>query len=169
LKKYANVCAIIDDYYETRLELYQTRKDFMIAAISNELVLLSNKSKYIKENLDGTIDLRRKKKEEVTQLLAQKNYDVIDEDLDYKYLVKLPMDSVTEENVARLLKEHGDKVVELANIKAKTVQQMWLQELEVLETEYNKYREERERSMMGVAPKKAGVKVVKKTKLVLSV
>ena len=169
LKKYANVCTIIDDYFETRLELYQTRKDFMIAAISNELVLLSNKSKYIKENLDGTIDLRRKKKEEVTQLLAQKNYDVIEEDLDYKYLVKLPMDSVTEENVARLLKEHGDKVVELTNIKAKTVQQMWLQELVVLETEYNKYREERERSMMGVAPKKAGVKVVKKTKLVLSV
>jgi DNA topoisomerase II len=169
LKKYANVCAIIDDYFETRLGLYQSRKNFMIAAISNELVLLSNKSKYIKENLDGTIDLRRKKKEEVTQLLAQKNYDVIDEDLDYKYLVKLPMDSVTEENVARLLKEHGDKVVELANIKAKTVQQMWLQELEVLETEYNKYREERERSMMGVAAKKAGVKVVKKTKLVLSV
>jgi DNA topoisomerase-2 len=29
LKKYANVQDIIDDYYETRLKLYQTRKEYI--------------------------------------------------------------------------------------------------------------------------------------------
>ena len=29
-------------------------------ALTKELVLLSNKARYIKENLDGTIDLRKK-------------------------------------------------------------------------------------------------------------
>ena len=167
LKKYAKVSDIIDDYFDTRLQLYQTRKDYMIDALTRELVLLSNKSKYIKENLDGTIDLRRKKREEVNQLLLQKKYDVIDEDNDFKYLVKLPMDSVTEENVAKLLKEHGDKAAELELVKTKTIQQMWTEELDVLVVDYAKYKEERERSISGTG-KKTGTKVVKKAKLVVA-
>jgi DNA topoisomerase-2 len=167
LKKYANVRDIIDDYYGTRLQMFQTRKDYIIDALQSELVLLSNKSKYIKENLDGTIDLRRKKREEVNQLLLKKKYDVIDEDTDFKYLVKLPMDSVTEENVAKLLKEHGDKAAELEVVKSRTIQQMWSSELDALSSEYAKYREERERSISGTG-KKSGAKVVKKTKLVVA-
>jgi DNA topoisomerase-2 len=167
LKKYAKVSDIIDDYFDTRLHLYQTRKDYMIDSLQRELVLLSNKSKYIKENLDGTIDLRRKKRDEVNQLLLQKKYDVIDEDTDFKYLVKLPMDSVTEENVAKLLKEHGDKVAELEVVKSRTIQQMWSGELDTLSSEYAKYREERERSISGTG-KKTGTKVVKKAKLVVT-
>jgi DNA topoisomerase-2 len=167
LKKYANVREIIDDYYGTRLQMFQTRKDYMIDALTRELVLLSNKSKYIKENLDGTVDLRRKKREEVSKLLKEKGYDVIDEDEDFKYLVKLPMDSVTEENVAKLLKEHGDKAAELEVVKSRTIEQMWSGELDVLSAEYAKYREERERSISGIV-KKSGTKVVKKTKLVVA-
>jgi DNA topoisomerase-2 len=158
---------VIDDYYETRLKLYQTRKDYMIDYLTKELVVLSNKSRYIKENLDGTIDLRRKKREEVNQLLVQKKYDMIDEDSDFKYLVKLPMDSVTEENVAKILKEHCDKEMELEKIKAKTIENMWLDELETLTSEYEKYRDERERSISGIT-KKSGVKIVKKAKLQVS-
>jgi DNA topoisomerase-2 len=167
LKKYATVSEIIDDYYGTRLQMFQTRKDYMIDALTRELVLLSNKSKYIKENLDGTVDLRRKKREEVSKLLKEKGYDVIDEDDDFKYLVKLPMDSVTEENVAKLLKDHGDKAAELELVKSRTIEQMWSGELDSLSAEYAKYREERERSMMGTV-KKSGVKVIKKTKLVVA-
>uniref|UniRef100_A0A6C0DAA2 DNA topoisomerase (ATP-hydrolyzing) n=1 Tax=viral metagenome TaxID=1070528 RepID=A0A6C0DAA2_9ZZZZ len=167
LKKYANVTEIIDDYYDTRLKLYQTRKDYMIDYLTKELVVLSNKSKYIKENLDGTIDLRRKKREEVNQLLIQKKYDMIDEDSDFKYLVKLPMDSVTEENVAKILKEHGDKEVELEKIKTKTIENMWMDELETLSLEYEKYKDERERSISGVT-KKSNTKIVKKAKLQVS-
>jgi DNA topoisomerase-2 len=167
LKKYANVRDIIDDYYGTRLQMFQTRKDYMINSLTKELVLLSNKSKYIKENLDGTVDLRRKKREEVSELLKNKSYSVIDDDEDFKYLVKLPMDSVTEENVAKLLKEHGDKAAELEVVKSRTIQQMWSGELDTLSSEYAKYREERERSISGTG-KKTGAKVVKKAKLVVA-
>lgn len=164
LKKYANVREIIDDYYGTRFQMFQTRKDYMIDSLTKELVLLSNKSKYIKENLDGTVDLRRKKREEVSKLLKEKGYDVIDEDEDFKYLVKLPMDSVTEENVAKVLKEHGDKAAELEVVKSRTIEQMWSGELDTLSSEYAKYREERERSISGTGKKS----VTKKTKLVIA-
>ena len=149
LKKYENISTIIDDYYDTRLELFLVRKNYMISALTKELVLLSNKSKYITETLNGTIDLRRKKKEEMIKMLSEKGYDTIDGDTDYKYLTKMPMDSVAEENVLRLEKEYGEKSVELERVKIATIQQMWLHELGNLETEYNKYREVRERTMSG--------------------
>ena len=144
LKKYEKVQEIIDDYFVTRVDLYQKRKDYLIGALTQDLMLLSNKSRYITELLEGSIDLRRKKKEEVIQMLKDKKYNIVNQDDEYKYLVKLPMDSVTEENVARLNKEHADKVAELEYVKTTTTSQMWLKELDVLEKEYNKYREARE-------------------------
>lgn len=163
LKKYVAVSDMIDDYFDERLRLYQIRKEHMIKQLSHELLLLSNKTKYIKENLDGTIDLRRKKKEEVSLLLEQKGYDKMDEDIEYKYLTKLPMDSVTEENVEKMIKDHGNKEIELEIVRSKTIQQMWLYELGLLEIEYTKYREERERSVTCTVKKT----VTKKVKLVL--
>jgi hypothetical protein len=63
------------------------------------------------------------------------------------------------------LKEHGDKTAELASVQSQTIQQMWFGELNKLEQEYGKYKEERERIMLGEsAPKK---KTVKKSKLAL--
>ena len=166
LKKYNNVEEIIDDYFGVRLELYGKRKEYMIEDLKRELVILSNKAKYIKENLDGTIDLRKKKREEVNKMLKEKKYDVIDEDDDYKYLVKMPMDSVTEENVNRLMKEHGDKNDELERIKNTTIQQMWIAELENLKNNYLEYKQEREKLMNDDGTKKKTdeikVKVVKK-------
>jgi DNA topoisomerase-2 len=150
LKKYSNVVEIIDDYFETRLTLFQVRKTHMIQALTKELLLVSNKTKYIKENLEGSIDLRRKKREEVNAMLKSKEYDVMDGDEDYKYLTRMPMDSVTEENVAKLLKEHGDKTVELNKVMSMSPQQMWFKELNKLEEEYVKFREERERMSLGI-------------------
>jgi DNA topoisomerase-2 len=164
LKKYGSVNEIIDDYFETRLDMYKVRKEYMIEALTKELVLLTNKMRYIRENLDGTIDLRRKKKDEVVAMLKNKGFDVIGDDEDYKYLTKMAMDSVTEENVAKLEKEHGDKETELNRVKETTIQQMWFGELEKLEEEYVRFREERERSMSGDAKKKSGggANIVKK-------
>jgi len=141
LKKYDRVQDIIDDYFVTRLELYQKRKDYMVDALSKELLVLSNKSRYISELLAGTIDFRNKKKDAVIQMLNEKKYSVMNDDDEFKYLTKLPLDSVTEENVARLNKEHSDKVTELDYVKTTTTSQMWLKELEILEKEYVKMRQ----------------------------
>jgi DNA topoisomerase-2 len=167
LKKYANVPDIINDYFTTRLLLYQKRKDYLIAALTRLLLVLSNKVRYIEENLEGTIDLRRKKKEEVISLLNSKHFDTIDGDTEFKYLTKLPMDSVTEENVERLKKEHQEKSDELQEVSLKSIETMWSQDLDKLEKEYVKYRDERERSVNETKPKTKPIQKTKKTKLVI--
>jgi DNA topoisomerase-2 len=149
LKKYDTVQEIIDDYYDVRLDMYDTRKHHMIDSLEEALVLLSNKAKYIQETISGVVDLRKKKKEQVIELLESRGYDVIDDDHDFKYLVKMPMDSVTEENVAKLMKEHADTQADLDKIKNTTPQQMWISELDLLAQEYAKYKEDRERLTIG--------------------
>jgi DNA topoisomerase-2 len=164
LKKYENVEEIIDDYYDIRLEYYEDRKDFMIESLEKQLMILSNKAKYIQELLLGTIDLRKKKKQEIVDMLVEKEYDTIDNDEEFKYLVKMPMDSVSEENVDKLLKEHHTKQDELERIKSTTIQEMWLSELTILEHEYIEYQKERTQSHLGdskVSKKKSGAKVTK--------
>ena len=164
LKKYENVESIIDDYFGVRLELYGKRKEYMINALEKELKVLSNKAKYIKENLEGSIDLRKKKKEEVIDMLQKKSYDKIDNDEEYKYLVKMPMDSVTEENVNKLMKEYGNKKDELECVKKTSIEEMWLKELEVLRNNYLEYKDLRVREANETSTKKTVKKnlIVKK-------
>ena len=146
LHLYKNAEEIIDEYYDVRLTMYEKRKQYIIQILEKELILLTNKAKYIKEILEGTIDLRNKKKDEITALLISKKYDVIEDDDDYKYLVKMPMDSVSEENVSKLIKDHETKSHELKVMKEMTIQNMWTNELNELMENYLKYKEQRLKS-----------------------
>jgi hypothetical protein len=95
-----------------------------------------------------------KKKDEIIQMLQSKGYQKIVNDNngvdeEYKYLVKMPMDAVSEENVDKLLNEYQKKQAELAEVRATTCQQMWLRELDALEKEYGIYRLERDEAVNG--------------------
>jgi DNA topoisomerase-2 len=165
LTKYDSVEEIIDDYFGIRLGYYNDRKMNLIENLEKELLIMSNKVRYIQEVLVGTIDLRKKKKQEITNLLQGKKYDMMDEDDEYKYLVRMPMDSVSEENVEKLVAEHRSKSAELERIKNTTIEQMWLTELDILENEYKEYQKERALAQQGdIKPtkKKSVIKVTKK-------
>ena len=139
LKKYTSVPEIIDEYYVTRLELYQKRKDHILEILEKQLKICSNKSKYIQELLDETLDLRKKSKTAIIEILQTKKYDVIDNDDDYKYLLKMPMDSVSEENVEKLKAEFQDKQNKYNDLETTHIQDMWMNELEILDKEYDKF------------------------------
>jgi DNA topoisomerase-2 len=133
LRKYETVEDIIKDYYKTRVKMYRQRIAYIVDVLQKELCLLSNKAKYIIENLEGTIDLRRKKKQQIIDLLIAKEYDMLEDDTEFKYLVKMPMDSVSEENVAKIMKQKGDKEAELAKYQKMKPTSLWLSELKELE------------------------------------
>ena len=136
LKKYDTVYEIIEEYYSNRLEHYNKRKVYIIDKLEKELVVLSNKAKYIKDTLDDKIDLRKKSREVIDEMLMNMNFDRDKVSGNYNYLIKMPMDSVCQENVDRLMKEYGDKKVELDKIKTAKIEEMWLNELRNLKKEY---------------------------------
>jgi len=190
LVKYGNAEEIADAYSVTRLAFYGKRKDALIAALRKELMVLSNRARYITELLEDKIDLRRKTNKQLVELLKERKYDSMDaqsgddkgedesssssgqgQGQGYKYLLKLPMDSVSEENVKKLLNEKEKKEAELSELSSKTVEQMWLKDLEELEVEYNKFMEATTYSYLatGDVAAKAGTTKVKKASVKSSV
>ena len=137
LRKYENEKSIIEAYFPIRLEYYQKRKTYILNILQKELLVLSNKVKFINENLKGTLDLRNKKKQLIIETLQQKKYDIVDDDNEYKYLLKMTMDSVTKENVDKLLQDKQEKKNQFDLLTNTSLQKLWLQELEELENYIN--------------------------------
>lgn len=133
LVKYDTPEEIIDHYMSVRMDIYKKRKAHLLAALEHEAIVLNNKARFISDILNDKLDLRRKKKEMVKALLKAENYAIIDDDEDYAYLVRLPMDSVTQENVTKLLESKKSKLTELDVLKSTTERDMWLNELNTLE------------------------------------
>jgi DNA topoisomerase-2 len=159
LHKYNSVEEIIDYFMEIRLKHYEIRKNYMIDDLHKQLLRLSNKAKFIKMCLDGDIDLRRKTNDEIDELMEEFEFALIDDS--YDYLIKIPMNSVSAENVKRILKEEEDKRNELNALISKTLQQIWITELDDFKVEYIKYKTERETIQKGVITKNT-VKPLKK-------
>jgi DNA topoisomerase-2 len=151
LRKFDTPQAIIDYFYNVRKEVYVARKIAQVAELEADVCKLSNKAKYIMENLSGEVDLRRKKSDVVTALLTERKYDMIDDS--YNYLTKMPMDSVIEENVDKLLKQKGEKDTELQLLKARTEADIWSSEIAELEEVYAKYVAGREKEMQDTSKK----------------
>ncbi|MAU36393.1 MAG: hypothetical protein CMD14_03365 [Flavobacteriales bacterium] len=154
LKKYDNVVDIIEHYIDVRRKVYVERKEYQLKILEQEAKLLSNKARFINEILNDEIDLRRKTKEMVIGLLTTKKYDKIENDEEYKYLVRLPMDSVTEENYNKLMKEKEDKIQALNILTKKDIKSIWLEELESLLTSYTLHKNSKEKKKQKITIKK---------------
>jgi len=136
LVKCQKVEELIERYMTVRMDYYIKRKAYQVIALEKESSILSNKARFITELLEDTLDLRKKKTAEVSAILKARAYTVVDDDEDYKYLVRLPMDSVTEENIKKIMQERDRKNAELLSLKNTSETQLWLNELAVLRKEY---------------------------------
>ena len=139
LRKYATIYDIIEDYYTERLALYAKRKAAMLAQLTNELRVLTNRAKYIQEVLDDKLELRRQTKEVIFAKMTEHGYEHIDGDVEFKYLLKMPMDSVTDENVKHLLSERDSKRAQHKQLTDTSIQALWTRDLDELEQEYKKW------------------------------
>lgn len=139
LRKYTTIYHIIEDYYAERLSLYAKRKTAMLAQLANELRVLTNRARYIQEVLDDKLELRRQTKDAIFAKMTQHGYEHIDGDTEFKYLLKMPMDSVTDENVRQLLSERDTKRAQHQGLQDTTIQALWTKDLDELEVEYKKW------------------------------
>lgn len=164
LRKYDTIYDIIKDYICVRKEYYAKRKTLLLEKLQRIVTLLTNKARFIQLQCDDIIDLRRKKKEQVIDMLKEHKFDVIDDDKEYKYLRNMPIDSVIEENITKLLNERDEKNKEYDILSNTTTTQLWCKELNELEEMYNKYKIERNTRQSGTTIKK-----IKKTKKLLKI
>jgi DNA topoisomerase-2 len=147
LNKYSEIEDIISAFYDVRIGLYSKRKAFLEKELRSRLLKLTNKARYIQETLSGVVDLRKKNATQVSELMTSRKYDTFDGD--FKYLIKMPMDSVTEENVASIMADKENSQKDLDVLLATSLAQMWINELDILEREYDAYKVKRQHIQSG--------------------
>ena len=130
-----------------------------------EVLILSNKARFIQEQCEDKIDLRRKKQAVVIELLTSRDYAIVDEDPEYKYLRSMRIDQVEEENIIKLLAECDKKKQELEELRNQTPVTMWGAELKVLRAQYLQYKLNRHERQKGSGKKRIKGKKPKKIKV----
>ena len=152
IKKYNNINEIIDEYYVIRLKLYETRKEYELNKLKEELLLENTKIRFINDVINENIIIYRKKKEVITKELEKHKYPYYvknklieyeegDANSDkYNYLIKIPLYNFTEEKIIEL-QDKIDKLTNLYNnLEKKTIHELWLDELNIFEKEYKKLK-----------------------------
>ena len=136
LKQFKNPVEIINSFIDIRKVYYKKRKDYIILKLEKTYLIYKNKCRYIYNILNDIIDLRKKSKNEIITILNKHKFDVIDNDNDFKYLLKMPMDSVSQENIDELTNKLQNIEAELNKLKSITINELWLNDLLELKKQY---------------------------------
>jgi DNA topoisomerase-2 len=158
---FKKISEVITHYMDIRLGLYVKRKAYQVVQLKREAEVLKNKSRFISELLENKIDLRGKKRDQVNEMLTKAKYTKIDDDEDYKYLVKMSMDMMTSENVESLDIEKNNKLNELERLQNTSEKEIWIAELDELKKQYDAYRNERNSANQAMVKKVVGGAVKK--------
>lgn len=133
IEKFADVYAIIDSYFEVRLDLYAKRREALIRQLQYEMLILKNKAKFITFVKDGRIDQRTMTEASLLTAL-QKDFDADPRstatDLGkFDYLTSMTYRSFTNENKKKMEDAVKEKEKELKKLEAMTSEVMWLTDI----------------------------------------
>jgi DNA topoisomerase-2 len=135
LTKYQTANDILLDFYDLRLDYYQLRKEYLEKKLKEELVILEAKKRFIQEYIDQELDINRKSKDIIVDLLKKKKYPLHQDT--YDYLLTLPVYSFTLERINKLSEECKKKQEELKFIQSKSNADLWSIDLRILSEKLN--------------------------------
>lgn len=127
IKKYTDPNDIIIDFLECKMEYTQKRKDYLLSHYKNHLVFLNNKKRFLEDIIENRIDIYRKKKSAIDEILAKNDYTMIKDS--FNYLTSLSISSFTKENLTGLSKEMETVKMKSTELSNKTIKDIILQEL----------------------------------------
>ena len=175
IAKYDTVEEILKEFYLIRYAFYVKRKIYILKRLKRELNIYDSKIRFIKEFIEGKINIMNKEDKEVEQILIDNNYpkfsteenDINNEKIseqatsemasdeigNYDYLLNMKMRTLTKNRIQELEKLYEEKLSYSKMLEAKTEKDIWKEELEEFRkcylknlAEYNElYEEERNR------------------------
>jgi DNA topoisomerase-2 len=129
ITKYDSANALLKEYAEVRLALYETRRKTQIQHLHTELPYHENVVRFIKDQIADkpTLDLRKKAQTECDTLLSKHSYAKIDDS--FEYIMKLPVRSFTAEQVVKHETQLADLRAEITRLNGLKPAEMWLNDL----------------------------------------
>ena len=137
ITKYDTIESIMREYCRVRLELYQKRKTYQLNELEESIKIISAKCKFILDIIDDNVIIQKRTKDNIIQQLSEKEYPLINES--YDYLLRLPIYTLSQEEIDKLMKVKGDLEREYKDLQETTIKELWLLELTVFEKFYKKF------------------------------
>jgi DNA topoisomerase-2 len=142
IQKYRSIEHIMKDYYKYRLNLYQKRKEYLLEQLRMQLEILSWKVKFILMICEDKLIINKKKKQDIENELIKLNFPKLSKNNNkesYDYLLSMELYNLTFEKIEELKKQENEKQTEYNNLNKTTIENMWLNELNILEKKYNEF------------------------------
>ena len=143
IKKFKNPEEVLDIYFEARLIGYDKRRKYMIDKITHDLMILDAKAQFIMAIINKKLTINNRKKSDIEKDLEKMKLPKVETESNgksYDYLLKLLIYNLTKEKVDELLKQQEKLKKELSILKKKKSQDLWMEDLELLEQYMNKIK-----------------------------
>ena len=126
-----------------RIVYYTKRKEYLLKSLKKDLDIIEYKRKFIKEFIDGTIDIIRKDDDEIDKILEEKEYpkfgsEDIEKNLSYDYLLNMKIRTLTKSKIEELDKQHENKFELYNDLFNKNEKDLWKDDLEKFLVVYKK-------------------------------
>lgn len=127
IQKFNSPIDIIKQFHLIKLKFFQKRKDYICNNIEKDLSILNNKIRFINDVVSETIIVHKMKKIELESYLDENNYNKYNDN--YDYIIKIPIYNITIDKVDSLKQEKNILEQKLCDIKDKSIENMWQDEL----------------------------------------
>jgi DNA topoisomerase-2 len=127
LKIFNDPADIVSYFTDFRLAYYHKRKAKIIEKLTEELLTLTNKSRFIKSIIDQKLAINLRTKADLESDLRQMKFDKVNDS--WSYLTGLAIHTLTRERFDELQKTELDKRAELIDIKTRNPVDMYRADL----------------------------------------
>jgi DNA topoisomerase-2 len=129
ITKYDSMNAILKEFAEVRLALYETRRLAQIAALKAELPYHEDVMRFLEDQVSDTptLNFRKVSREMCEQALVAAKYRKVSDSFDY--IFRLPVSSFTTEQLGKHGKALAVLRVEITRLESLTAAALWLTEL----------------------------------------
>ena len=142
IRKYNNVNEIIENFCNVRMKFYVLRKERILNDILQKVKILKNKKRFIEEVMDDVLILKRKKQSTIETELKERDYAEETDEKGFGYLLRLQINSFTEEKILELESSILKKETEYDALFQTSEKQLWINDLDAFLDKYMKWLQE---------------------------
>jgi DNA topoisomerase II len=127
LIEFKSIPEVVEYFTKFRLTFYAKRKAFLINKYEEEIVLMTNRARFIKHIIEGKLKINNRPKADIVADLVAQAFDRIEGT--YSYLLTMPIHSLTKETYEQLLKDVIQRNLELEAMKKRDTTDMYREDL----------------------------------------
>lgn len=140
IHKYESTSDIMEAFYTTRRDFYGKRRAYQLGVLQHELDILKYKVQFLEAVISDDVVVAKQSKAELEATLESKGYPKFHtaeaQSASYKYLLGMPIYTLTTDTLAKLRDQREEKQLALTTLDQTTPEAIWSTDLKAFRKEY---------------------------------